>query len=413
MWLLWGRELAQGGLDTTGGPAFKPLPVAICAGLSVLGDGAPAAWLIVARAGALAAVALAGLLAHRLALESRPRDRVPAALSGAAASIGVALLGSLAGLSAAGAVEGLCVATALGAVLAWRSGRRGLALGLGLCCALIRIEAVPLLLLGAWAAWRRHPGLRPAIVLAGVALPALWLLPDALAGGDILRSASRARIPNPGQPALQPVPAVSSLTGAAGLMLAPVALGGFLLRPRRERGAVLLAAAGVAWLVLVAGMAQVGFSGEERYALPGVAAVTVAGAAGLARLARKGRWATLAVAAVIVATAVPRLGALEQDGERLAYGLQLSSGLERAVKLAGGRDALLACGPPAVGQYRGPLLAYRLEVPKRRVIFEPQSRGVVFTSRLSHERVAVPEASARHRARARTVTWRVSARCVR
>ncbi|MBA2240545.1 MAG: hypothetical protein H0W09_04780, partial [Solirubrobacterales bacterium] len=27
-WLLWGREVAGGGVSTVGGPAFKPLPVA-------------------------------------------------------------------------------------------------------------------------------------------------------------------------------------------------------------------------------------------------------------------------------------------------------------------------------------------------------------------------------------------------
>ena len=32
-WLIWGRELAQGGLDTREGPAFKPLPVLVDAGL--------------------------------------------------------------------------------------------------------------------------------------------------------------------------------------------------------------------------------------------------------------------------------------------------------------------------------------------------------------------------------------------
>ncbi len=42
-WLLWGREVAGGGLSTVGGPAFKPLPVAICALLAPLGGAAP--WL--------------------------------------------------------------------------------------------------------------------------------------------------------------------------------------------------------------------------------------------------------------------------------------------------------------------------------------------------------------------------------
>src|SRR4051812_772975 len=41
MWLLWGREVTEGGLDTRDGPAFKPLPVAVCALLAPLGAAAP------------------------------------------------------------------------------------------------------------------------------------------------------------------------------------------------------------------------------------------------------------------------------------------------------------------------------------------------------------------------------------
>jgi hypothetical protein len=59
MWLLWGREVADGTLSTVDGPAFKPLPVAVCALLSPLGSAAPAAWVLLARVAALAAVLLA------------------------------------------------------------------------------------------------------------------------------------------------------------------------------------------------------------------------------------------------------------------------------------------------------------------------------------------------------------------
>ena len=411
MWLLWGREIAAGGLDTTGGPAFKPLPVAVCALLAALGDRAPDAWLIVARAGGIAAVALAGVLAYRLAREGAPPARIGPALAGACAAVGIALLGSLAGLSAAGAVEGLCTALALGAVMAWRSQRPGLALALALCCALIRIEAVPFLLVGAAAAWRQRSDLRPAIIAGALALPALWLLPDLVSSGDVLRSAARARIPNPGQPALAPIPSLASLGGGAGLILAPVALGVLFLSPRRDRGAALLALAGAAWLGLVAAMAQLGFSGEARYAVVGAAAVTVAGAAGLARLARLRRWAPVAVGIAVLAAATPRMAGLERDGERLAHGLRRSAGRERAIGLAGGRDALLDCGAPVVGRYRGPLLAYRLGIPKQRVIFEAPPTGVTFASRLSSEPVATPAVVPRYRALARTATWRVAARC--
>jgi len=413
MWLLWGRELADGTLDTTDGPAFKPLPVAVCALLAPLGSAAPGVWLVLARAGALLAVVLAARLARDLAAEAVPRDSRAPLLAGAAAATGVALTGSLLPLAAGGAVEAAFVAGALAAVLAWRSGRPGLAFACGLCCALLRVEALPFLAVPAVLVWRDRPAARPALAAAGLALPLLWLLPDAFATGDVLRSASRARIPNPGQPALASVPVLASLGAAAGLAFAPICLGTLALRTRHDRTAVTLAAAGLAWLVLVAMLAQVGFSGEYRYALPGVAALTVAGAVGLARLGSGRRWAPVALAAVVVVAALPRLGTLPGEGDELAYAARLSSDLDRAVTLAGGPESLLACGRPVVGRYRGPLLAYRLGVTKHRVIFEPGTTGVAFESRLSHRDRPAPVVPARYRAVVRAGSWRVVARCAR
>src|SRR5688572_6744377 len=65
-WLIWGREIAAGDLDTTAGPAWKPLPVAVTALLAPFGA-APDLWLLLARAAGIAAVLLVGRLAWRLA----------------------------------------------------------------------------------------------------------------------------------------------------------------------------------------------------------------------------------------------------------------------------------------------------------------------------------------------------------
>ena len=413
MWLLWGRELAAGTLDTAGGPAFKPLPVAVCALLAPLGSAAPGAWLVLARAGALLAVALAARLAYDLAAEAAPRRSRAPLLAGAGAATGVALTGSLLPLAAGGAVEAAFIAAGLAAVLAWRAGLPGAALACGLCCALLRVEAVPFLAVAAVVAWRARPTARPALAAAGLAIPVLWFLPDALSTGDALRSAGRARVPNPGQPALAELPVLASLAAAAALAFAPVCLGALALRIRRDRGACVLAGSGLAWLLLVAVMAQLGYSGEHRYALPGVAALTVAGAVGLVRLMAVRPWAPVALAALVVAAAVPRLGALPGEGHELAYAARLSSDLDRAVALAGGANSLLACGRPVVGQYRGPLLAYRLGVAKRQVIFDPGTTGVAFESRLSTEHAPAPVVPNRYRAVVRAGSWRVVARCAR
>src|SRR4051794_19654267 len=66
-WLLWGREVAAGGLSTVDGPAFKPLPVAACAAMAPLGAAAPWAWVLVVRAASVAAVWLAFRLGRELA----------------------------------------------------------------------------------------------------------------------------------------------------------------------------------------------------------------------------------------------------------------------------------------------------------------------------------------------------------
>src|SRR5687768_10067656 len=58
-WLIWGRDLAGGELDTSAGASWKPLPVFLTAPYSSAGEAAPELWLITARAGWLAAALLA------------------------------------------------------------------------------------------------------------------------------------------------------------------------------------------------------------------------------------------------------------------------------------------------------------------------------------------------------------------
>ncbi|HET8952041.1 MAG TPA: hypothetical protein VFN44_16085, partial [Solirubrobacteraceae bacterium] len=65
-WLLWGREVAGGTLSTVAGPAFKPLPVAVCALLAPLGSAAPVIWVVLVRAAAITALVLAYRLGRDL-----------------------------------------------------------------------------------------------------------------------------------------------------------------------------------------------------------------------------------------------------------------------------------------------------------------------------------------------------------
>lgn len=364
MWLLWGREVAHGTLSTVDGPAFKPLPVAVGAVLAPLGGIAPVIWVLLVRCALLAAV----WLAFRRA--------------GWVAALAVLLCGGLVGAGAAGTEPALVLALALGAAAVWDEGRIGWALVCGAACALLRVEAWPFLAVAGVVAWRRRPDLRPALLGLAVAIPAAWLVPEWLGSGDVLRSGGRARIPNPGQPALAGVPAVASLRAAAAIPPWPVWVGLAVLIARRDRRALAPAAAGAAWCLLVALMAQAGFSGEPRYALPGAALIALAGA-GAAR-DRAGNVAGMVLAVAVglaILWAAPQIAGVQRDQ---AHAWALQRDLGAAIEAAGGRERLLACGTPYTGRLRGPLLAYRLGVRKRDVEPDapPRAPGVAFRSAL-------------------------------
>jgi hypothetical protein len=399
-WLLWGREIAHGTLSTAEGPAFKPLTVAATTLLAPLGGVAPAAWVVVARAGMVLAVVLA----------FREGRRLGGVWAGAAAAVGVALCGDLVGYSAAGAEPGWTIALALAGVETWRAGRPRAALACGIGCALLRVEAWPFLLAFGMVLWRRRPQDRALLVACAVAVPALWFAPEWLGSGDPLRSGARARVPNPGQPATEAVPALAALREAAALPLWPLWIGA-VLAPRPARP---LLAAGLAWIALVAVMAQAGFSGESRYSLPGGALVAIAGAAGLvAAAARSGRARAVAalVGAALFASAAPKLADFPGLRADQAYQRALAGDLRRAIVVAGGREALLACGRPYVGDLRGPLLAYHLDVEKRRVGFVPRPPGAVFRSRIARGAPVEPPAGPAFAPRARAGKWEVRTAC--
>jgi MFS family permease len=412
-WLTWGREIVGGELHTAEGPAFKPLPVAVCALLSPFGEAAPWLWVAIARTGAVLALWLGFRLARRLSGGS--------VAAGVLAVAGMSLSGAFLAYSAAGVITGLLLAFALAGYEAWRAGRPWAVLGCAFACGLLQVETWPFLAVLATVLWRRRLVDRRVLAGAALAVPALWFVPEWLGSGDFMRSADRARVPNPGNPALADVPALASVEQALPLLTWPLWLGVAALgvsvwhRPRVERAALLPAAVGLAWVALVAALAQaIGFSGEPRYALPGIALVAISGAVGLVTAGRP--TTTLAVVAatgLVGIAAVPRLDEVGRLGSAQAYQWQLFTDLKDAIEAAGGREVVLACGRPYVGPIRGPLMAYRLEVPKHTVEpdLPPTPPGVVFRSRRAAHVKVEPERSDGFRAVARTERWEVLRSC--
>jgi hypothetical protein len=171
------------------------------------------------------------------------------------------------------------------------------------------------------------------------------------------------------------------------------------------------AAAGLAWVALVAAMAEAGYSGEPRYALPGAALLVVSGGAGLAALAR-GRRAAGAVALVAVAAfAAVRVDGVGTELRDARDEAALYGTLDDAVRAAGGREPLLACGRPVVGRLRGPALAYALHVHKQRVAFDRVLGGPVFRSRIRPGATVQPDVAAGLPVLGRSARWEVRGTC--
>jgi hypothetical protein len=211
-WLVWGREIIHINLQTTGGPSWKPLPMLFTTLFAVFGKAQPDLWLVVARAGAVMAVAMVFKLAWRLTrdlVDGIARTRSPAGPGSPAGRL--ALIPPLiAGLIAAGSLvnsggfvsdnalgysEGLATALALIAVDRYLDGAPRQAFVVGFFAALDRPEL--------WFFWGpyglylfwRDPGARRVVVALFALIPVLWFLPELWGSGHLLRGVTRAQHP--------------------------------------------------------------------------------------------------------------------------------------------------------------------------------------------------------------------------
>lgn len=416
-WLVWGRELTRGKLSTDGGPSWKPLPVLVTTVLAPFGGAAPDLWLLLVRAGGLFGLVLAYRLAARFA----------GPVAGTVAATALLLTPDAESRwlrhLLQGNVEPLLVALCLWAVQRHLDGRHGQAVLLGAAAALLRPEVWPLLALyTGWLLWREP---RWRVVPALGAVPLAWFGADWWTSGDPWRGAETARVLSGtwGQRL------VTALDRIADVVIAPVwaaaAVCVVVAVRRRTPAPVVLAAGALAWMAVVAAMAAVyGYAALSRFlALPaavlcvltGIATAIVVTAPRRAAL----RWlVAAALLAAALPSAAPRTGWLAIQLSGAAADVKLRDDLDRAIALAGGRDAVLGCGVLAVDtaevgtQWLRPALSWQLDVSLARVEYGLASRPGVAVVRTGSSWAASLRPVPAARPLAQTNAWIVYAvRC--
>ncbi len=458
-WLVWGREIAHLNLHTTGGPTWKPLPVIFTTIFSLFGGASPDLWLVVARAGALMAVAMTFKVAWRVARDivSVPEDAVGWARRAAflpilfAALVAAASLANSKGFvtdNALGYSEGLMTALVLIALDRHLDGHHRQAFVIGFFAALDRPELWALWGPYGLYLWWKDPGARKLVGGLFVLIPVLWFGPELWGSGHLFRGVSRAQHVRSNSAALAKCPFCTEFRHHAWprvmfriklvalLAMAAAAFG--LWRTRASwwrRGPVLAAtrgrllllvvgAAGWLWWIGIAVLTQAGFSGNDRYLVLGSALISIAGGVGwgwgaATAVTLAGRWlgpvrrhlalatgAAVAIAVAILIAVPPWIGPSIIDvpatHRALVYQAKLRTDMTRAVALAGGRARLLACGTIMTEGFQVPMLAWNLRVHTQRIEASPTEAGtgtppnVIFQARAQSNSHLLPIVGAWH-----------------
>jgi hypothetical protein len=377
-WLLWGREILHLDLDTEFGPSWKPLPAIFTTVFAIVPDAAPDLWVAVARAGALASIALAFRVTRRAG---------GGVAGGLVAAACLAVSTDYLRFAAIGDSEGLLVALVLAAVDLHLSGHRKAALWVAFAACLLRPEAWPWT--GLYALWLIKQDRSTIKTVAGMCVAGivLWFGPELWGSGNALRAGERARDPNPNAIAFADFPALEALKRMLSMTPLPAKLGFAALAVAwaagwwRDRRIGILALMAIGWMAVVAVMTEGGFSGNARYMIAPVALTCVAGGAGWAwafgRIPRVG-----AVLAVVVAAAllVSPASHLDDDARAVRSEARLNDALSGAIAAAGGPDAVLGCGTVTTGPFQVTALAWKLDAPIRRIDLVPTTPGTVFRS---------------------------------
>ena len=381
-WIDWGQEIASSkiSLSLSGGPSWKPFPVAFTSVFGLFGSAAPTLWLMVSRSAGL----LALLGAYRLA------RRFGGVLAGVLAVVALLLVQDALFYFARGASETLVAAFTLWSVDRHLNGSWRLAYVLGFLAAMNRPEFGAFLLVYAVFLWPRLPGFRAALV-AGIALiPVAWFgAPDLISGNAF--QAGNAALGGKGSTGS----ALAELRSGFSLMTVPIAvlsvLGVGVAYLRRELVVVWLGIGAIVWALMEATITQVAY-GLPRYLLPAaaigcvLAALAIVWGAQEARRRLRHAAAAPALAAILLALTLPwtvtRAGLLSQQASDAGQAGVYIDRLNTAVDRVGGTARVLPCrgSRVAINHTLASALAFKLQVPEYKVTGSMRATGFVFVA---------------------------------
>jgi hypothetical protein len=372
-WLVWGREIGHGQLHTSGGPQFKPLPVAVNTVTSVFGSAEVPIWMVVARAAGLLAVAGAARLAWRVA--------GPVAAIVTTVSVFSIQLFSVY-LMAFGMSEPMLAAFALWAVDQHYAGRRKLVYLLIFGAGLLRVEAWPFLLGYAILTDRRREIPRGLLAALLILTPAAWFLPEWWGSGHPFRTGGGQAVP--GDPSSYRFPGLAVLSLAFEDLLSWVWIGALIgvgwAAWTRHQLLLKLTWIGVLWLAIVAVLAEAGISsGVARYLIVTHVVACVLAGVGWTVVLRAIRTqlgnqtvsrivAPLLIAALAVPSVLTLDGWLRTGVDGIRFQENVYEATAKAVSRAGGPSVLNTCGIYTwTRDYRGTQVAWLLDRPLPRV----------------------------------------------
>ncbi len=316
-WIVYAREaFGPQVLNTSGFPAWKPLPVILIGPFTLLtrGEGDVYYWLFITRTAAILTVFGAAALGHRFG------GRMAALL----AAVFVMLAPYWAVDGAIGRDSAVSGALMMGAFLAHYRGWYRITVLELTGVALLRPEITPLLLIyGIYLAYRRR--LAWWFTLGAIALIALmWLIPTILHTGlspaaiSLNSGGPNAAVNTPfpfwtvikeaAQQAHQ-VPAilivVAALAGVYGLLRRALhrAPDRFSRLWGRDLDELVMLGTGAAWVFGIALETEIGFAGNPRYLVPGLLPLIVTGAVLAARVAGSSRALQLTLSVLCIGVA--------------------------------------------------------------------------------------------------------------